>query len=305
MRALFLYPLNALIEDQLGRIRRACDGLAGRAWLDRRRGGNRFWFGRYTSATPVSGPQDNENKRNELKRRMIDMQREWVRAVASAQRTGNTEILTYFQDPDGSEMWSRWDMQDDPPDILITNYSMLNIMLMRSLENNIFDATRRWLEDDRENHIFHLVVDELHTYRGTPGTEVGYLLRALLHRLGIDPDSRQLRIIATSASIDATDAAGREYLEQFFGRERSSFTIIGGTRATFPAGPGPLAAQPLSAFGQALDWEGIAAAVTRLAADTGTTPTGPSPERRLGEILSSIGALEIVRQAGLLRSTVG
>src|SRR5262249_8619002 len=137
VRALFLYPLNALIEDQLGRIRRACDGPAARAWLDRFRNENRFWFGRYTGSTPVSGPQDNDPKRAELKRRLIDMQREWARAVASAQRTGNPEILTYFQDPNGSEMWSRWDMQDDPPDILITNYSMLNIMLMRSLENNI------------------------------------------------------------------------------------------------------------------------------------------------------------------------
>lgn len=300
VRALFLYPLNALIEDQLGRIRRACDGPAGRSWLDRRRNRNRFWFGRYTGATPVSGPQKNESKRDELKRRLNDMQREWVRAVASAQRTGNPEILTYFQDPDGSEMWSRWDMQDDPPDILITNYSMLNIMLMRSLENNIFGATRQWLEADRDNNVFHLVVDELHTYRGTPGTEVGYLLRALLHRLGIEPDSPQLRIIATSASINATDTASREYLEQFFGRERSTFTIIDGTRATFPASPGPLTARPLAAFGLELDSQGLAPAVVRLAADTGATLTGPSPERRLGEILNSIGALEIVRQTGLV-----
>ena len=39
-------------------------------------------------------------------------------------------------------MWSRWDMQDTPPDILITNYSMLNIMLMRAIETSIFDQTR-------------------------------------------------------------------------------------------------------------------------------------------------------------------
>ena len=71
-------------------------------------------------------------------------------------------------------MWSRWDMQDDPPDILITNYSMLNIMLMRPVEDPIFRQTREWLAEDRRN-TFHLVVDELHTYRGTPGTEVGYL----------------------------------------------------------------------------------------------------------------------------------
>ena len=81
-------------------------------------------------------------------------------------------------------MWSRWDMQDHPPDILITNYSMMNIMLMRSVEMPIFDQTRQWLAADR-SHVFHLVVDELHTYRGTPGTEVAYLIRVLLDRLGL------------------------------------------------------------------------------------------------------------------------
>ncbi len=81
-------------------------------------------------------------------------------------------------------MWSRWDMQDYPPDILITNYSMMNIMLMRSMEMPIFDQTRQWLAA-RPSRLFHLVVDELHTYRGTPGTEVAYLIRVLLDRLGL------------------------------------------------------------------------------------------------------------------------
>ena len=36
-------------------------------------------------------------------------------------------------------------MQDQPPDILVTNYSMLNIMLMRSLEDPMFEQTRAWL----------------------------------------------------------------------------------------------------------------------------------------------------------------
>ena len=38
-----------------------------------------------------------------------------------------------------AELWDRWSMQKTPPDILITNYSMLNIMLMRPLENDIFE----------------------------------------------------------------------------------------------------------------------------------------------------------------------
>jgi DEAD/DEAH box helicase domain-containing protein len=57
-------------------------------------------------------------------------------------------VRYYFQDPAGGELWSRWDMQETPPDVLITNYSMLNIMLMRTLEVSIFKTTREWLAAD-------------------------------------------------------------------------------------------------------------------------------------------------------------
>ena len=136
-------------------------------------------------------------------------------------------------------MWSRWDMQDQPPDILITNYSMLNIMLMRSMEIPIFDLTRQWLQAD-SSRLFHLVVDELHTYRGTPGTEVAYLIRVLLERIGLSPNSNQLRIIASSASL-TSDSAGLDYLEAFFGRDRSHFQIIGGNTVH----PNPASVQTL------------------------------------------------------------
>ena len=300
LRALFLYPLNALIEDQLGRIRRACDSADGRSWLNKKRQGNRFWFGRYTGSTPVSGPEVNSQKRQELKRRLTDMDSEWARAQLSARRSGSDEILSYFQDPNGSEMWSRWDMQGSPPDILITNYSMLNIMLMRSLESGIFDQTRRWLNEDRDRNVFHLVVDELHTYRGTPGTEVGYLLRALLHRLGLAPDSPQLRIIATSASIEANDPGSLQYLEQFFGRDRSSFRIIDGKRARFPsAGGGPATAQHFSRFGHAFKSGDSEGAVAQLSSDVGATAGRGDAEHRLGEVLTVTGVLERVREEGV------
>jgi Lhr-like helicase len=236
MRALLLYPLNALIEDQLGRIRKACDSGRARAWLNRDLAANRFWFGRYTSLTPVSGSEENPRKRKELRRRLKDMERDWESGKKSARKTGDEQILTYFQDPGGSEMWSRWDMHDAPPDILITNYSMLNIMLMRSVEDKIFDKTKRWLASDRRRNLFHLIVDELHSYRGTPGTEVGYLLRAFLHRIGLTPDSPQLRIISTSASVN-NDSHSLEYLEQFFGRNKSSFSIVPGEPQKFTAHP--------------------------------------------------------------------
>lgn len=297
MRALLLFPLNALIEDQLGRIREAVDSPASRDWLMRRRFGHRFWFGRYTSATPVPGSEASEAKRIELRRRLRLMEREWTRALASAVSTGDPRIPYYFQDPAGSEVWSRWDMQDDPPDILITNYSMLNIMLMRSVEEGIFDQTRTWLAQDRERHMFHLVVDELHSYRGTPGTEVGYLLRAMLDRLGLAPDSPQLRIIGTSASIE-DDAASRKYLEEFFGRDRSTFTVIPGETSSFPVNPDGLSRHQaaLARLGPALD-AGIDAAASELARIAGIE-RNDDPSRALEESLSSLGALEALRLAG-------
>ena len=295
LRALFLYPLNALIEDQLARIRSACDSEPARQWLDARRSGNRLWFGRYTGMTPVSG-RATDSKRNELRRRLREMQNEWHQARRSADTSGSDDILAYFQDPEGSEMWSRWDMQEAPPDILITNYSMLNIMLMRSLEASIFDQTKHWLQADRENK-FHLVVDELHTYRGTPGTEVGYLLRTFLYRLGLTPDSPQLRIISTSASIDADDPASLEYLEQFFGRDRGSFRIIDGTRATFPSSGRRPAAGAFRALAAALDTDDLGQGVVELARAIGVQISGRTPQLQLGDLLAKSGVLEQVREA--------
>ena len=213
MRAIILYPLNALVEDQLGRMRTALDSDSARNWLQTRRGGNRFYFGRYTGRTPISGDR-NSSKTGRLRDELRLTEQE-------AQRVAGHSAARFFPRIDGGEMWSRWDMQDSPPDVLITNYSMMNIMLMRALEMPVFRLTREWLEADR-SRVFHLVVDELHSYRGTPGTEVAYLIRVLLDRLGLSPDSNQLRIIASSASLSG-DASGLDYLEGFFGRNRNRF----------------------------------------------------------------------------------
>ena len=64
VRALILYPMNALVEDQLQRLRKALDSDAVRTWLDTNRGGHRFFFGRYTGKTPVSGPQSRSRRKD-------------------------------------------------------------------------------------------------------------------------------------------------------------------------------------------------------------------------------------------------
>ncbi|MCO6435458.1 MAG: DEAD/DEAH box helicase [Phycisphaerae bacterium] len=238
MRALILYPLNALVEDQLGRMREGFDGISVRAWLDANRSGNRFYFGRYTGRTPVSG--------NRTSAKLSELRGELRSIDQDAQQVAGTPAERFFQNLDGSEMWSRWDMQDGPPDILVTNYSMLNIMLMRAVDAPIFDQTRAWLDADR-SHVFHLIVDELHTYRGTAGTEVGYLLRVLFDRLGLPPDSDQLRIIASSASL-SDDPSGLNYLEAFFSRDRNRFRVVSGDIEP----PNPTAIAAISAHANAL-----------------------------------------------------
>lgn len=253
MRALILYPLNALVEDQLARLRDGLDSAAALAWLDRERSGNRIYFGRYTGRTPGSGTRS-PTALSKLRADLTEIHRD-SRLVAGG------PAARFFASVEGSEMWSRWDMQDQSPDILITNYSMLNIMLMRSVESTIFDQTRAWIEASDEN-VFYLVVDELHTYRGTPGTEVAYLLRVLLDRLGLRQRPDQLKIIASSASLEASGEAV-DYLQGFFGRDGGRFAIVAGS-------PKPL---------QATAFDGVRTSVAALA-DLGRELTGDALRRQ-------------------------
>lgn len=220
LRSLILYPMNALVEDQMQRLRSSLDSSGAREWLRVNRPGNRLYFGRYTGQTPISGNRKNRLKqlRNVLKKMTLTANR--VR--------DDTNKRYFFPQVDGAEMLTRWDMQDYPPDILITNYSMLNIMLMREHEEPIIEQTRQWLTSNERN-IFTLVIDELHMYRGTPGTEVAYLLRKLLLRLGLWERPSQLRFIAASASLEE-NPAGLKYIREFFGVDADRFIIIPGRR---------------------------------------------------------------------------
>ncbi|WP_280352398.1 DEAD/DEAH box helicase [Nocardia abscessus] len=236
VRALILYPMNALVDDQLMRMRRALDSEKVRAWLDDNRQGHRFFFGRYTGATPVTGLCTSDIAVQRLQKILFETEQRAMRAAAVAAATGKDEVRYFVPRLDGAEMRSRWDMADQPPDVLVTNYSMLNVMLLRERDEHFFDKTREWLDADA-SHRFTLVIDELHMYRGTAGTEVAYLLRNLKHRLGLTDRPDKLRILAASASIDAD--RDRQYLEEFFGVDASSFEFVRGSLAmpsTAPTG---------------------------------------------------------------------
>ena len=224
VRALILYPTNALVEDQITRLRRAVWAARGE---DRR--GPQFFFGRYTGET-IGGARTarpsslKEQVAKQAARELQEMARD---ALQLRQAGIDLEVRAQFPEPTRGELVTRWDMIATPPDILVSNFSMLNVMLMRSLEEPIWERTRQWLADD-PSHAFTLVIDELHQQRGTAGSEVALLLRNMLQRLGLEPDSPQLRCIGTSASLDNDPASSAEYLEQVFGVDRLRFEVIPG-----------------------------------------------------------------------------
>jgi DEAD/DEAH box helicase domain-containing protein len=308
VRALVIYPMNALVEDQLTRLRASLDSSAAHEALQQHYGNNRIRFGRFNGATPVAGHPwkwengqrvANASKRDLLTSAIQDASRVFSgtraatraalaaleQGLANAIAAGNeadterlrreidkaNEQLAFVQraDPNAAEMLHRWEMQADPPDILITNVSMLSIMLMRDktdlfqgdrADADIFEHTRNWLHDDdaTEERVFQIVLDELHVYRSTAGTEVAYLLRLLLDRLGLHPTHPRLRILASSASLPKT-LDSYEYLGSMFGmtaeEAQERFHIESGDakwQTAEEAGLGQPASDACLALGQAL-----------------------------------------------------
>lgn len=235
MRALVLYPMNALVEDQMTRLRRTLDSPEAHRAMDTHLRGNRIFFGRYTGATPVPGHRVHPRRKDEKEARRVARRTaelaEQLRQMATDQEMardhdakadpGGEQTRYLFPSVDGAEMRSRWDMQETPPDIMVTNASMLSAMLSREVEAPIFETTRKWLETDPDAYFF-LVLDELHLLRGSAGTEVAGLLRVLVERLGLDraETRHKLRVLASSASLPLEGEDGERslrYLYDFFG----------------------------------------------------------------------------------------
>jgi len=152
VRALLLYPMNALANDQLKRMRELL------------RNYKEITFGRYTGETETK-----------------------YKAA--------TEIFwkMYQHPPLDNELICREQMWETPPHILLTNYAMLEYLLLRPDDNVFFDGKHA------QNWKF-LVIDEAHTYTGAKGIETSMLIRRLKDRIG-KSKSGKLCCIATSATL--------------------------------------------------------------------------------------------------------
>jgi ATP-dependent helicase YprA (DUF1998 family) len=262
IRALILYPMNALVNDQLGRLRLLFGAPRVRQqfidWA-----GRPVHFARYTSRTLYPGVRQVEKDQRRLKpigeyyvdnlRKAklppSDEQRRAAKLVGELQKRGKwpakEDLIRWYGEPQSrwvdpatgrykrcvtlpgdSELLTRHEVHELPADILVTNYSMLEYMLMRPLERPVFDATREWLAHDPHNKLI-LVIDEAHLYRGAAGSEVALLIRRLRQRLEVSPD--RIQVVCTSASFRDKESAA-SFAAQLSGKQKTDFRVITGDK---------------------------------------------------------------------------
>lgn len=172
MRAMILYPMNALANDQLERLRTLLAGT-------------NITFGRYTGDT---------------KEDQAEAEEAWRSENPGKKRLPN-------------ELISRAEIRRTPPHILLTNYSMLEYLLLRpsdsSLFGNVFGANWR-----------HLAIDEAHVYSGALGTEIACLIRRLKARIAsATGNSPHVHCYATSATIGSKEDVAKvaKFASDLFG----------------------------------------------------------------------------------------
>lgn len=111
--------------------------------------------------------------------------------------------------PFDSELISREEIQQSPPDILMTNYVMLELLLTRFEDRRLFPPLHAGV-------LRFLVLDEMHTYTGKQGADVACLIRRLKQHTNT---TGRLRCIGTSATISSDDpATGARLITDFAGR---------------------------------------------------------------------------------------
>ena len=150
IRALLIYPMNALANDQTERLRSLLSDYP------------EITFGVYTGQT---------------KQKYDDAIEEY--------KSLNNGVF-----PGVNELISRDQMIANPPHILITNYAMLEYLMLRPRDSVFFDG-------EAATHWKFIVFDEAHVYSGSTGIEVSMLFRRLKAKLG----NQQITYILTSATL--------------------------------------------------------------------------------------------------------
>ena len=171
VRAMLLYPMNALANDQMKRFRSILEAFP------------EVTFGRFIG--------DTEDR--------------YSNALAKYRTQLNNEPLP-------NERISREEMRDGPPHILLTNYAMLEYLLLRPEDTSLFDGPtgRHWK---------FIVLDEVHVYNGARGAEIAMLLRRVRDRV-IASKPGSISFVGTSATLGSGESDVKhvaEYASELFG----------------------------------------------------------------------------------------
>ena len=154
LRAIIVYPMNALADDQLGRLRKLLEKISA------------ITFGRYTGDTPET-----------------------------------VEDLERPSEVTANERYTRREIRSNPPHILLTNFAMLEYLMLRPRDSEIFAG----------NRLQFIVLDEAHTYSGAQGIEIALLMRRL--REYLVKEERDLQFVLTSATLGDEDSATEQVAE--------------------------------------------------------------------------------------------
>jgi ATP-dependent helicase YprA (DUF1998 family) len=189
VRALLIYPMNALANDQLF-FRIA-------PLLCRYLGDAEITFGRYTGAVKADTTEEQEEKRLITNEKLMNI-------------LGNPTNANGKRYIPKNWLLSRTRMLDTPPKVLITNYAMLEHILLLPRNEKLFKDN---------NTLKFIVLDEIHSYTGAQATEVSFLLRKLKNRLGVN---KKLQVFGTSASLSANTNVNvnlKKFASDLFGEE--------------------------------------------------------------------------------------
>lgn len=186
LRAIIIYPLNALVNDQLSEWELILADHPG------------IRFARFTGQTP----DDQQAYQQTLKQRFRDELLDRGYTQQELQQEVNRKLSAHLAADIPNRLNHRQAIRSNPPHVLITNFSMLEYLLERPIDAPIFENAR----------LKFLVLDEVHAYRGVQATEIAFLVRRLKERL----QTERLVCIATSATIGKSgDPASTDRVRRF------------------------------------------------------------------------------------------
>lgn len=198
VQALFLYPLNALMEDQKERLEQLLEGT-------------NLTYAVYNGDLPEKVPTDNSEESQKIKRR-IEQIRGWDEET---QEYRFKHIL-----------YTREQVRNNRPNILLTNPTMLEYVLLRKKDEKLIDPSAHSLQ--------WVAIDETHTYNGAGAAELAMLLRRVL--LAFDVKAENIHFATSSATFgngedpEKEEKQLKEFIAGITGTGINQIEVVGGKR---------------------------------------------------------------------------